>query len=562
MAKKEISIILRAKNAMAAGLGKAAKSLKAFGGSAMRIGGLFVKAFLGAGIALAGFAAKAIRSFAIQETAERSLIAAMNAHGEAGEALLPSLKKVAAAIQDETGAADESTLAGMAKMRMLGVQTAKLEEAAKGVIALKAVGLQEEAAQKAVAMAMQGSYDMLNRYLPALRMTKDETEKANIVNEFFAKGYTQQKEVLNTVGGQWKVLQGRIGDVWEEIGAAIMQNEGLMVSLTRAGEAVKEFGAKVSSWVEGGGVIRLIAGFKLFYVDVKKRFKLIGNSAHVMWAAVGDGADTAISYIKNVVMAWKDDFVAEFKYMGDYAAAVWKSIKTLSKFEPPDMTAMIEADAKFKKALAGSSGIVTKRTDAALADRVKIHADAAADVIRIAKEQTTAQIAHVNELAEKRKKAAEAEKAAAEATTAVVKKETDKQKRSKLKLLNDELTAIKNQKAAVEELAKSRVQTVIDKARAAKDEAKSREKDMVKARELAGRERRGTKLAPKDKEFLEAMRSIERAKAKTAKLEAAGKSVEGKITAGEKALQAQEDTASNTKAIKEQNEKLLTYSGS
>jgi len=562
MAKKEISIILRAKNAMAAGLGKAAKSLKAFGGSAMRIGGLFVKAFLGAGIALAGFAAKAISAYAIQETAERSLIAAMNAHGEAGEALLPSLKKVAAAIQDETGAADESTLAGMAKMRMLGVQTAKLEEAAKGVIALKAVGLQEEAAQKAVAMAMQGSYDMLNRYLPALRMTKDETEKANIVNEFFAKGYTQQKEVLNTVGGQWKVLQGRIGDVWEEIGAAIMQNEGLMVSLTRAGEAVKEFGAKVSSWVEGGGVIRLIAGVKLFYVDVKKRFKLIGNSAHVMWAAVGDGADTAISYIKNVVMAWKDDFVAEFKYMGDYAAAVWKSIKTLSKFEPPDMTAMIEADAKFKKALAGSSGIVTKRTDAALADRVKIHADAAADVIRIAKEQTTAQIAHVNELAEKRKKAAEAEKAAAEATTAVVKKETDKQKRSKLKLLNDELTAIKNQKAAVEELAKSRVQTVIDKARAAKDEAKSREKDMVKARELAGRERRGTKLAPKDKEFLEAMRSIERAKAKTAKLEAAGKSVEGKITAGEKALQAQEDTASNTKAIKEQNEKLLTYSGS
>jgi len=562
MAKKEISIVLRAKNAMAAGLGKASKSLKAFGGSAMRIGGMFVKAFLGAGIAVAGFAAKAIAAYAVQETAERSLIAAMNAHGEAGEALIPSLKRIAAAIQDETGAADESTLAGMAKMRMLGVQTTKLGEAAKGVIALKAVGLQEEAAQKAVAMAMQGSFDMLNRYLPALRMTKDETEKATIVNEFFAKGYEQQEGLLNTVGGQWNVLKGRVGDVWEEIGKAIMQNEGLMVSLTRAGEAVKEFGSRLSAWVEGGGMIKLISGFKLFYNEVSHTFKLIGNTASVTWAAMSDGADTAISYIKNVVTSWKDAVVAEFEYVADYAVALWNKIKKpWSKFTPPDMGPYLNALKDLGKAIAGESGIITKQTEKALAARAKINDDYAKRIKEIAADQTKDLIEKEKEVAAAKKAAAEAEKKLAEDTTKVVEKESDKQKKTKLKSLKDELSAIKAQKSAVESLAKSRVQTVIDKARAAKDEAKSREKDDRKAEELARRERRGTKLSKKDKEFLEAAREIGRAKDKSAKLEAAGKSVEGKISASEKSLKVQEDMKTSLKKIENSIDGAVTYSG-
>jgi len=93
MANKEISIVLRAKNAMQAGLAKAKRSMRAFGKSALNIGKFFAKAFLGAGAAVAGFAAKAVSAYAVQEKAERSLVAAMNAHGEAGEALLPSLKK-------------------------------------------------------------------------------------------------------------------------------------------------------------------------------------------------------------------------------------------------------------------------------------------------------------------------------------------------------------------------------------------------------------------------------------------------------------------------------------
>lgn len=537
MAEKSITIILRARNAMAAGLGKAARALKAFGSSALRIGSFFAKGFLAAGVAVAGFATKAIAAYAVQETAERSLIAAMNAQGEAGDELVPVLKKIASAIQDETGAADESTLAGMAKMRMLGVQTSKLGEAAKGVLALKSVGLEEEAAQKAVAMAMQGSYDMLNRYLPALRMTKDETEKARIVNDFFAKGYDQQAAVLNTVGGQWNLLKGRIGDVWEEIGAAIMQNEGLMVSLTRAGEAVKEFGAKISAWVEGGGVVNLIATFKLFYNDVSHTFKLIGNTASVTWAAIGDGADTVVANI-----------VSGFKYAGDFVAALWKQIKNPFSF----VKAPNKNDYGF--------GIVTTQTVKALAARTKLNEDYAKRIDEIAAEQTKNLIKKQDEVFKKKKILAEAEKKMAESATKVVEKETAKQKKAKLDALKEELSAIKKLQGIVEGMAKSRVQSVIEQRRAEKEEAKSVAKDEAKAKMLAEREDRGVKLSRKDKEFLEAAREIETAKRNMAELNIAEIGAAGKIGAAE-SLAVQKDIKGTLETIKQQNEKLLTYSG-
>ena len=559
--EKTISIVLRAKNSMAAGLAKARDSVAKFGKSAMRIGGLFAKAFLAAGIAVAGFAAKAIAAYAVQETAERSLIAAMNAHGEAGEALIPSLKRVAAAIQDETGAADESTLAGMAKMRMLGVQTAKLGEAAKGVIALKAVGLEEESAQKAVAMAMQGSYDMLNRYLPALRMTKDETEKANIVNEFFVKGYKQQKEVLNTVKGQWGLLKGRIGDVMEAFGRAIAGNNDLMSSLKRAGEAVKEFGNKVDAWAEGGGVIRLVAGFKLFYADVSRQFRLIGNSAVIMWESLVDGGKTTFDYLKTVTDSWTLAFYEDLKYIGAYWAAIYKKIKG-AKFEAPDTSAYEKAMEDLARARSGVDIKASAELEAAFADRLKIEEDYAADVAKITAEQAAAQTAHVDELAEKRKAAAEAEKKAAEATTAVVEKETDKQKKARLAASKAELSELNRRIGLWQKLAKSRVQTVIDEARAAKDEAKSRAKDEAKAKELMEREERGTKLSRKDKAFLEASRRISGAKNIVEQMKDASKFLQSDIKEmTRKSIKAQTDIANNTKAIKEQNAKLLTYSG-
>lgn len=536
MSEKSISIVIRAKNAMAAGLGKARDSVMAFGQSAVRIGAFFAKSFLAAGAAVAGFAAKAIAAYAQQETAERALAAALNSQGEAGDALLPSLKRISAAIQDETGAADESTLAGMAKMRMLGVQTSKLGDAAKAVIALKGVGLEEEAAQKAVAMAMQGSYDMLNRYVPALRTATSESEKAQIVNELFAKGYEQQAGLLDTVGGQWNLLKGRIGDVWEEIGNAIMQNDELRSSLKRAGEAVKEFGNKVAAWVEGGGVIRLIAGFKLFFNEASHIFKLIGNTAAVTWASIADGVETLVRLN-----------IGQFTYMGAFIAAIWKKIKNpAGAFEAPK--------------LRDHFGITSKRTEAILAEREKINEDYSERKKEIAKDETKTLIAQEKKVTAEKKASAEAEKKLAESVTNTVVKESKKQAQARAAGLKKELSEINRKKDLWKDLAKQRVQSVIDEAREQKEVAKEKAKEDARARELIGREDRGTKLSKKDKEFLDAWKKIDAAKSIYKKLSGEKQTIEGQIQMAEDSLKAQQESRDYLKNISESLDDNLQYS--
>lgn len=536
MSEKSITIILRARNAMAAGLSKARDSVMAFGQSAVRIGAFFVKGFLAAGAAVAGFAAKAISAYSEQEAAGRALVGALNAQGEAGEALLPYFRKIASAIQDQTGADDDAVIAGMAKMRMLGVQTSKLGEAAKAVIALKGVGLEEAAAQKAVAMAMQGSYDMLNRYVPALRSATSESEKAQIVNDLFAKGYDQQAQQLDTVAGQWGLLKGRIGDAWEEIGAAIAQNDQLMSVLKRASEAVKQFGIRVSEWVEGGGVIRMIAGFKLFYNEASHIFRLIGNTASITWAAMGDGADTVVNNI-----------ISGFKYAGDYVAAAWNKIRhPTSKFEAPN-----KSDYGF--------GIVTTQTEKALAARTKIQEEYSARIKEISEEESKGLIKQEKKVADAKAAATEAEKKLATEVTAVVEKESKKQAQAKLAALKTELSELNRRKQLWEGLAKTRVNDYIKQQQEAKDIAKEKAKEDERAKRLEASVDRGVRLDRKDKEFLDAYRKISGAKDIFAKLKDAGKTVEGQIKMA--TVQLDETSTGYLKNISDNIDEALAYSG-
>ena len=257
MAKKELTLVIRARNAVAAGLKSVMGSIKSLAGGILKASKWIATGVAAATAAIGAVAAKALSAYAVQEKATRALASSLAAAGDNATELVPKLKAVASAIQDETGADDDAVVAGMARLRLLGVTADKLGDAARATIALKSAGLEETAAQKAVAMAMQGSYDMLNRYVPALRTAKDETEKARIVNELFAKGYEQQKAVLNTTSGAWAALKGRIGDAWEEIGKAIERSFGIRDALNKAGDAVKKFGERVSEWIDSEKFVAL-----------------------------------------------------------------------------------------------------------------------------------------------------------------------------------------------------------------------------------------------------------------------------------------------------------------
>ena len=394
MAKKEISILIKARNAMAAGIASAYKSLQGFGRSAVNIAKWFTRGFMVAGAAVAGFVAKAVSSYAVQEKAERALASSIAAYGENAAAALPKLKAVAAAIQDETAVGDEATLQTMARLKMLGVETAALGDAARATIALKSVGMEEAAAAKAVAMAMQGQYTMLNRYVPALRAATSDTERAAIVNDLFSRGYQQQKDLLNTTSGAWANLKGRIGDAWEAIGETINQNAALSGWLTTAADKVKELTARFAEFAASDGMVAVVSGIKTFANEAAYNFQRVAMAGKITWASISDALETAGNYIGDMLGAYINVWKQDLMFLADYAVAIWNKIKSPgSKFDPPNTAAVKAAYSELARAAIDSGGVVEKRSKAAYAELDKLREEHANRTAEIAKETADALVA-------------------------------------------------------------------------------------------------------------------------------------------------------------------------
>ena len=515
MAKKEISIIVKARNAMAAGLASAGSALKRFGESAMRIGAFFAKAFLAAGTAIAGFAVKALQAFSVQEKAEKSAAAALRAYGDEIPNNLENIKRFASAIQDETGVADESTVALAGRLRMLGVNTDQLEQAAKATIALKSAGMDEAAASKAVAMAMNGEYGMLGRYLPALRSANTEAEKAQIVNDFLTRGYAQQKDELNTVAGQWGALKGRVGDAWEEIGAAIAQQGTLTEWLKKAGDAVKGLGDKIKAWVAGGGVQQLITTFQLFGENLRNVFTKAGIISSTFFKAyIWNPGKQSFQYLGSVIYAWFQMTVANFKQIGNVAVWAFQKIKNPFKSIPaPDTSEFTEAVKNMVDAVKGKfvdevPDAVSEGTDKEIAEAQR-HAEKVREIL--------------DSIGEAEKKAAadgvDTEKAKLEEINIANEKTADRKKELMEaeidyaeKAADQRLDAAEKEKAALEEVVNKNIDGILAEQKAEEEKAKAWERDQKKAERLKKRAGLGATLNKKDQAWLDAFRKVEAAK--------------------------------------------------
>lgn len=324
MSRRNVTLEIRARNALQRGLASAGKQLQAFGAGVVRIGKMAAKAFLGMGTALVGFGVIALRYFARQEKAEKELATALELHGDAVDALLPKYKKMASAIQDQTGVGDELTLSRMAALRMYGVEEKKLGDAAKAMIALTRAGMGEEGAQRALAMAAKGNFDMLNRYIPALRMAKTETEKVAAVNDFLTLQYAGQKRDLDTVTGAWAAFKGRVGDLWEEFGNLINRAVDIPALLKRAGDAVKGFGQTIRNWVESDRFQQLKATIEGVLGALKQGGEARAAMAGAMMEVVRSGFAVAA---ERVVSILTDAAPRIGKLIGGAARAAVESMK-------------------------------------------------------------------------------------------------------------------------------------------------------------------------------------------------------------------------------------------
>ena len=218
--------------------GGALKGLRSLGRGFAKVAGLAV----GMGAAIAAAGAWTVKKFAEQERAVNSLESALKSFGDETESLMPKFKKLASAIQEETGAADENTLQMMAQIRNLGIMPENMEKATKGALGLaKALDRDTATMARYVALALQGETTMLQRYIPALQLATSEAEKQAIVTDIMTKGYQQLEGEMDTVSGQWKGLTGNIGDTAEMIGRAISEGLELKTVFAEWSRGIKKF---------------------------------------------------------------------------------------------------------------------------------------------------------------------------------------------------------------------------------------------------------------------------------------------------------------------------------
>jgi len=158
-----------------------------------------------------------------QEDALFLLEAALKTAGEYSVGTMRKFEEFAASIQQLTVYGDEEVLALMQLMKSLGVTSNSLEQATRMAIGLAAAtGRDVRSMSMYIALAQQGEFTMLRRYIPALRSTTDATEQLRIITEFAAAGFEIAKAKAETASGAISQMKNAYSDAAEVIGDSFL----------------------------------------------------------------------------------------------------------------------------------------------------------------------------------------------------------------------------------------------------------------------------------------------------------------------------------------------------
>jgi len=158
----------------------------------------------------------------MQEQADNRLINTLKIKGIYTDAYFKKLKDTASAIQKVTTVGDEQSEMLMGLAVNMKVSQDKVIEATQGAIGLasafKDAGLSQELALKGIALAYQGNFTQLQRYIPELRSAKTEAEKMAILQRNMADGFKLAQEETKTGAGAIIQYTNIVGDLKEKIG--------------------------------------------------------------------------------------------------------------------------------------------------------------------------------------------------------------------------------------------------------------------------------------------------------------------------------------------------------
>ncbi len=252
MATKKVNLIIALKDGVSSGLTGIQGGLQKTGVSFRRMGVIA----LAATTAIAGAFTGLLKAWAQQETANNKLGATFRAMGEDADEAVKKWGDFATSVQRVTTLGDEQIMHLVSLGKTMGITNDKLEEATKGAIGLsKAFGIDVTSAMKMTALAMQGEYTMLQRYIPELRKATTDAEKHAIVQRAMASGFKIAQDEVNTLAGAWKQLKDVIGDGFQALGEGLAGDGGLVSLIHKLKDSIIELTEA------GGGLQRWATDF-------------------------------------------------------------------------------------------------------------------------------------------------------------------------------------------------------------------------------------------------------------------------------------------------------------
>ena len=222
---------------------------------------------IGMGIGIAGivrFGKAALQAAARQEASDLMLAQALREVGDASASSLADMQAFAAGLQRVTTHGDEAVqelmALGIAYGNFSGEALKQATAAALGLARIYQMDLRT--AMRYYALAQQGEFTMMQRYIPALRMATTLTEKLAILKVSAARGMDREKAAALGIAGAWTQAANAYGDFQEKLGKSL--GPSITATLRAATGALQ---TDLSAWQrevllglqEGGPASRLAA---------------------------------------------------------------------------------------------------------------------------------------------------------------------------------------------------------------------------------------------------------------------------------------------------------------
>lgn len=171
------------------------------------------------GLVAGGLAA--MKTFADEAEVMTKLKTTLDALGQGNH--YQALVEHASALQAITRYGDDANASLMTLGLNMGIGVNQIQQATNAAIGLAtAYNMDLNTSMKMIALATQGEYTMLGRYIPELRTATSETEKMRIVNEAAARGFQIEQDAARTTAGQLVQLKNAVGDLVEMIGQRLL----------------------------------------------------------------------------------------------------------------------------------------------------------------------------------------------------------------------------------------------------------------------------------------------------------------------------------------------------